>query len=211
MRKYPEFKYQFPPRPENKIRPTTVAQYENGQYIAQPKLNGSCGEIYLREKEIKLFDRHAKEGIHLFCLADREVRQLYTGKGWMMVSGEYMNKNQKDENHKPWNHKFVIWDLIIYNGQHLVKETFENRIQLMDDIFGMVDYNSYLYKITENIYRVKTFTKNFHKLYEAWSPIDMVEGLVLKRKNAKLERGSHQKNNVLSQVKVRKPTKNYEF
>ena len=39
----------------------------------------------------------------------------------------------------------------------------------------------------------------------------MVEGLVLKRKNARLEIGNTELNNIKSQVKCRKPTKNYKF
>jgi hypothetical protein len=38
-----------------------------------------------------------------------------------------------------------------------------------------------------------------------------VEGLVLKRKNAKLEVGTSENNNSKSQIKARKPTKNYKF
>jgi hypothetical protein len=41
--------------------------------------------------------------------------------------------------------------------------------------------------------------------------IDMIEGLVLKRKSAKLEIGNTENNNTKSQVKFRKPTKNYKF
>jgi hypothetical protein len=39
----------------------------------------------------------------------------------------------------------------------------------------------------------------------------MLEGWVLKRRDAKLERGTREKNNVNSQLKCRKPTKNYDF
>jgi hypothetical protein len=39
----------------------------------------------------------------------------------------------------------------------------------------------------------------------------MVEGLVLKRKTAKLEAGNTENNNTKSQLKARKATKNYKF
>ena len=41
--------------------------------------------------------------------------------------------------------------------------------------------------------------------------IDMYEGFVLKKKKSKLKNGVSQKNNSGSQIKVRKPTKNYDF
>jgi hypothetical protein len=39
----------------------------------------------------------------------------------------------------------------------------------------------------------------------------MIEGVVLKRKNAKLEIGNTENNNYKSQIKSRKVTKNYKF
>ena len=39
----------------------------------------------------------------------------------------------------------------------------------------------------------------------------MVEGWVLKRKNARLEVGNTENNNVKSQLKARKPTRNYKY
>ena len=39
----------------------------------------------------------------------------------------------------------------------------------------------------------------------------MIEGLVMKRKNAKLELGTTENNNAKSMVKARKATKSYKF
>ena len=39
----------------------------------------------------------------------------------------------------------------------------------------------------------------------------MIEGLVLKRSNAKLELGTSELNNTKSQIKIRKSTKNYKY
>jgi len=39
----------------------------------------------------------------------------------------------------------------------------------------------------------------------------MLEGLVLKRKEGRLERGSSKTNNKKTQLKCRKPSKNYKY
>lgn len=39
----------------------------------------------------------------------------------------------------------------------------------------------------------------------------MIEGVVIKRSNARLEVGSSEQNNVKSQLKSRKATKNYKY
>ena len=48
-------------------------------------------------------------------------------------------------------------------------------------------------------------------LYDRLTPIDMIEGLVMKRKSARLEMGNTELNNVKSQIKCRKETKNYKY
>jgi hypothetical protein len=48
-------------------------------------------------------------------------------------------------------------------------------------------------------------------LFDRLTTIDVCEGLVLKRKNARLEIGNTEKNNCKSQIKARKPTLNYKF
>jgi hypothetical protein len=48
-------------------------------------------------------------------------------------------------------------------------------------------------------------------LYNDLVEIDMIEGLVLKRKSARLEAGTSELNNVKSQIKCRKATKNYRY
>jgi hypothetical protein len=48
-------------------------------------------------------------------------------------------------------------------------------------------------------------------MFEELIKIDMVEGLVMKRKSGKLEIGNTENNNTKSQIKFRKATKNYKF
>ena len=69
----------------------------------------------------------------------------------------------------------------------------------------------YLWNISDNVYRVKSYENNFSMLFDTLTPIDMIEGLVLKRKNARLEMGNTELNNTKSQVKARKATLNYKF
>jgi hypothetical protein len=66
-------------------------------------------------------------------------------------------------------------------------------------------------QVSDNIFILKNYYSNFDEVYHQLVDIDIVEGLVLKRLNAKLEIGSVENNNSKSQIKVRKPTKNYKF
>ena len=209
-RPYKTGTYIFPPRPEHKIPSKSLVKYDDGTYYAQPKLNGSCSELYLDGKSFEQRNRH--QGIiSNFKMNNQEVIKLHRGKGDMVVVGEYMNKSQKDINGKVFNNKFVIFDILVLNGKQLVGTTYESRFKIMKDIFGTKSYDDYLYQVSDNIFMVKSFEKDFTNLYSKIVKINMLEGWVLKRRGGKLERGTREKNNVGWMMKCRKETKNYQW
>jgi len=201
----------YPPRPEHRIRSTSLFKYEEtNEYIAEPKLNGSNCEAYINEKSFYVKNRH-NGPLTLFKLSDTEIQSLHRGKGEMVLNGEYMNKSQNDKNGKVFNHKFVIFDILVYNGEQLIGTTFEERYNLLLSLYNVKEYDEFLYQIDENIFMVKKFEKDFESLYNQVVKIDMYEGWVLKKKNGKLEQGVRQKNNCGTQIKCRKENKNYSF
>jgi hypothetical protein len=211
MAKYLNYRYIFPPRPKNAIPDTELEFWDNGSLIAQPKLNGSNCVIFTNGEKTIVMNRH-NQRLTNFNISDNEIKDIYRGEGWMILNGEYMNKSKSDENNQVFNHKFVIFDILGFNGEYLVGKTFEERIQLLDTIYGQVDSEKeYLFKVTENVYRVKSYVGDFKSLYDKLTPIDMIEGLVMKRKNARLELGTSENNNTKSQLKCRKATKNYKY
>ena len=208
---YKSFRYIFPPRPEYKMTSEQLTSLE-GTHLGQPKLNGSCCEIYIKGEEFRNFGRHQNEKLTGFKLKIDDLRVLNCGNdNWNVIVGEYMNKSQTGLDGKVWNHKFVVFDILVHNGQYLLGTTFEERLKILDEIYGTESENDYLYKINENVFRVKTFSDNFLERWTKIIKIGMLEGFVFKKPNAKLERGLSEKNNTLWQVKIRKSTKNYSF
>jgi len=211
MAKYLSYRYIFPPRPKNAIPDSELSFWDNGSLIAQPKLNGSNCVIFTNGEKTIVMNRH-NQRLTNFNLSDNEIKDIYHGEGWMILNGEYMNKSKSDENSQVFNHKFVIFDILSYNGEYLVGKTFEERIKLLDSLYGQVDSEKeYLFKVTENVYRVKSYEVDFKNIFDKLTPIDMIEGLVMKRKNARLELGTSENNNTKSQLKCRKATKNYKY
>ena len=211
MAKYLNYRYIFPPRPKNAIPDTELEFWDNGSLIAQPKLNGSNCVIFTNGEKTIVMNRH-NQRLTNFNISDNEIKDIYRGEGWMILNGEYMNKSKSDENNQVFNHKFVIFDILGFNSEYLVGKTFEERIQLLDSIYGQVNSEKeYLFKVTENIYRVKSYKVDFKDIFDRLTPIDMIEGLVMKRKNARLELGTSENNNTKSQLKCRKATKNYKY
>lgn len=211
MAKYLNYRYIFPPRPKNAIPDTELSFWDNGSLLAQPKLNGSNCVIFTNGEKTIVMNRH-NQRLTNFNISDNEIKDIYRGEGWMILNGEYMNKSKSDENSQVFNHKFVIFDILGFNGEYLVGKTFEERVILLDEIYGQVDSDKeYLFKVTENVYRVKSYTVDFKNIFDKLTPIDMLEGLVMKRKNARLELGTSENNNTRSQLKCRKATKNYKY
>ena len=212
MPKYINYRYIFPPRPKNAISPDDLNFWDNGTLICQPKLNGSNCLIFTNGHKIIVMNRH-NQRLTNFQLTDAEVKNLYRGNGgWMILNGEYLNKSKSDETGQVFNHKFVIFDILCYDGDYLVGKTFEERVNLLDTLYDQVDSEKdYLYSISRNVYRVKSYRDGFKSFFDKYTPIDMIEGVVLKRSNARLEFGATEQNNVKSQLKSRKPTKNYKY
>ena len=211
--KFENYRYVYPPRPKNAIHSDDLTFWDNGSLIAQPKLNGSNTTIYTNGEQVITMNRHVSR-LTNFQISLDEIKSLYRGSSgqWLVINGEYLNKSKQDENRLVFNHKLVIFDILVHNSDYLVGQTFEQRIKLLDELYGQKDCEKpYLYSISDNVYRVKSFDTGFKSLYDQLTPIDMIEGLVLKRKNAKLEIGNTENNNTKSQLKARKPTKLYKF
>lgn len=211
--KYDKFRYIFPPRPKNAVPQDELDFWDSGSMLGQPKLNGSNTTIYTNGIKVIVMNRH-NQRLTNFRLTDEEViKSMYRGNGeWIVINGEYMNKSKNDKFRKVFNHKFVIFDILVLEGNYLVGTTFEQRVEMLDELYGQVECeDEFLFKLSENIYRVKSYKRDFNDVFNRLVEIDMYEGLVMKRRSAKLEMGTSEMNNVKSQIKCRKVTKNYKY
>ena len=144
-------------------------------------------------------------------MLNNEFLSLYRGNGWFVLNGEYMNKSKINQKGNVFNQKLVIFDVLVYNGVQTIGMAFNERIELLNKLFISTEYDDYINKISENVYIVKSFYQNFKNTYEKIVQIDMYEGWVLKKKGSKLKNGLSEKNNTDTQMKFRKPTKNYSY
>ena len=173
-------------------------------------MNGSCGVLILDGSTSKIMGRHnnhfAREAVPKEVLS-----KAHRGAGYMVVTGERMDKSKKDGNKKTFT-GFVIFDILVFNGKHLIGSTFEERQNLLDTLYPTTTYfDKYIDKISDSIYRAKNFKSNFTEIWKDLTSIDMYEGFVLKKPTGKLENGFREANNTGWQIKCRKPTKNYSY
>lgn len=210
--------YLYPPRPEYCTSPQTLDKYDNGSYFAQPKLNGSMGVLWIFEDGYwELWNRHGQKMTNYKNL---QFEKLFRGKKCLTLVGEYLNKNKKGIDGKEFNHKFIIFDILVYENNHLTGITFWERQELLRELFPDFskefrenqEYSSYLHTTEhKDTFRVKNFTGNFSNLYNEITKWDVFEGLVIKKAEAKLSPCLNEGNNSGWQIKARKSTKNYQF
>lgn len=212
--KYLNYNYIFPPRPEHKIDPKFLGNFDNGEYVAQPKYNGSCAVIFLHSDGFfKVMNRHG-EVMSNVKYDQIDFKSLYKGYGFMVLSGELLNKAKNGEDGKLFNQKFVIWDILVYCGETLVGSSFPERMRILSKLYPNAgpdsEYKHLISTVINGVYRAPVYQKNFVSLYEDIAKVDLYEGLVLKRISGKLEIGNRSANNTGWQIKCRKPTKNYK-
>lgn len=212
--KYHSYNYIYPPRPSNAIPPSAIKDWDNGVMIAQPKLNGSNCILFTNGIELFVMNRHHQR-MSNFRIDKSEIMSLYKPgfTGWLVLNGEWLNKSKTDDKGEVFNHKLVIFDILVYNSEYLIGKTFQERVNLLDELYGTNDSEkSYLFSITNSIYRVKSYSDDFVNLFANITKRGtLIEGIVMKRKSARLELGNTATNNSRSQIKCRVPTKNYKF
>lgn len=216
---YKEYKYLYPPRPEHKISSDTIGKYDNGEYIGQPKFNGDCCNLFMNDSGlIKLMGRYTTE-LTKGKKNEMDLAGAYRGNGFLVLCGELLTKTQTGEDGKPFNQKFVIWDILVHNSMYLIGTTIMERLELLEELYPcnriqigsdgiMESYNHICVTGITGIYRSPAYLNGFGKLYKELVKTPLYEGLVLKRKDAPLQYGYNEKNNTTWQIKVRRATKN---
>lgn len=194
----------YPPRPKNIILRDNLPTLERGGlFTAQPKLNGSNAVVQFRAGQKPIVRNRHNEPMKAEIAAVNMP---------IVVNGEWMNKGP----YPPL--MFCIFDILEVDDEILTGITFEERQAYMDILFGTaqgqpsddLELHDLLVPVTGNVLRIKNFETDFTLLYDSITPIPLVEGLVCKRKSAKLEPMIRPENNAGWQVKIRKPNNMYK-
>lgn len=222
--KYESFKkngYIYPPRPEYKCPLDDLHKYDNGQYLGQPKYNGMAIAVFTNGTELEVYNRYKERMALLSANSKIEFRKLALTSNWYVYVGEFLNKGKYGETGVKESNKFIIWDVLVYDGQYLIGSTLSERLDLLESIFpcnrarvtdkAMEVYDHLCCTNLNGIYKAPTYMGNFTELYKQIVKVDLYEGLVLKKKDSKLSFGMQELNNHDWQIKCRKETKNYSF
>jgi len=216
---YLNFNYIYPPRPEFKIPPSELYKFDNGEYVVQPKYNGSCCLVFTNGEDTYVYNRHKQEMANYSQEID--FKSLAQSNNWYVYAGEYLNKGKLGENGDKERDKFIIWDVLVWCDDYLIGDSLLTRIGLLEEQYpctrgkvnpdGLEIYNHLCITDIKGVYKAPTYLNGFEKLYDDIVKTDLYEGLVIKKIDSKLSYGFQELNNHDWQVKCRKPTKIYHF
>lgn len=204
------YQYLWPPRPEKAIPDNLLGYYEQKKWIAQVKKNGTCTVLYVQpDRRVIVKTRHKSD--HKAWKPSKEFtdqfQELLPGAGWFVFAGELLHSKTphiKDT--------IYLFDLLVDNGNYLVGETLQARLKRLHTLFPrkVKTISNSHYVVTPKLWVAETITRRFQ---ERFNKLDLKEdeGLVLKDPTAKLNFCVKMDSNSASQVKCRKPTKNYIF
>jgi ATP-dependent DNA ligase len=203
----------FPPYPKMAVPPADIPQYDDGTYVAQLKLDGCCGLLNWTPTEHVIYER--SDGTPLSKAKPLPYSQLFnkTVKSTIVV-GEYMVRNRMGFDGKPFNHKYCVHDILMLNGALLYGQTLLSRRSLLRSVLNISGPSvNYLTPVGQSgeFYMIDDIPISFADIFTQVTKTDMVEGIIVKRKNAKLERCNKKDNNTGWQFKFRKPNNNYKF
>lgn len=201
---YTSFTYIYPPRPEKAIPPSLFGFYEKKKYLPQVKKNGTCSVIFVDPfKNVTAMGRHNNQ--HKQWAFTDESRELFTKMppGWHVLAAELLHSKTphiKDTNY--------IFDIMVFNGEYLIGNTYAQRYDLLLSLFLRGDYKSAKshWVLNEKTWLARNLRGSFADLFGGLDASED-EGLVFKDPMGQLSFT----NNSSWQVKCRKPHKNYGF
>ena len=206
MISYNEFNVLSPPRAEKSVPSTMLSVYENLNWWAQYKKNGTYNVIYVSpEKKVVAKTRHLDD--HKAWGWSKETKEPFEalpGKGWYVLCAELLHSKVpgiRDVNY--------LHDVLVYDGEYLLGQTYAQRYQKLQGLFlkaatEKVQTDSH-WQLSQNLWLARNHKKGFKKIFDAMiDPED--EGIVLKDPNAVLGSASNRWS-----VKCRRPMKNYSF
>jgi hypothetical protein len=207
--------FMFPPRPTLVIAPSALESY-GVEWAGQIKSNGCCSVLSVpRSGKPTLY---GKDG-QVLSNVDKSIdfRELGSKGGDTVLCGEYMNKNKKREDGRKFNHVFVLWDALMIGGRSLRGATTDDRLRELEEIMPRGRDGEWLLRYTSAgpFYMARTLHTShkvgFLDMFNECSKVDFIEGLVLKRRNARLEPCVRASANSGWMVKARKPTNSYDI
>lgn len=203
------------PRPKGKIKPEQLSSYElTGDYIAQRKYNGDKNTFHVSaDRKVTFWNKGSAFTKSRFDapkgLFESQIAAL------KLKPGDYWFDSELLTNKVP--NTIVLYDVLQAEGSMLIGMSQLDRLNFLHEICGHPTKRCNLgvaLQVTENIWLAEHFDRDFPLRYKEYLDIEdgkLIEGLVLRRKDAPLREFGIKAYETDDQIRCRKGTKNYRF
>ena len=230
MLKVKHDQYIFPPRSKNAVPREESAMFAELGWKAQLKYNDTRTIIkYCVDGKVELWSRHA-ERLKTYQAQEWLVNELIeVGRLLNIEPGTVtmLDGGLLDQKHRLIKDTIVIWDVLVFNGQHLVGTTYDSRYNKFLNVqSGPWNFNvpkvgniQFGLKLTDNVFTPECYNSELWE--DLWDTIDRVnapfgdspvlEGLCFKDMSGKLELGYKEINNSSWFMRSRVKTGRHNF
>jgi len=198
----------FPPRPKGRTTSQELPWYESQQeWLVQRKFRGMRNLLHVKNGKLNMYTRHgtphSKFQMPSF-LKDELLQSLR-----LNPSHEYWLDSELM--HPRIENVVILFD-ILQENDYLLGETQLERLERLHKICGNpVVPNDMALCITPHVWLAQHWTSDFLSRFQEALNHEYLEGLVLKKKNAPLDKKSFTEYNCDWQIRCRKPDPNYSF
>ncbi len=228
--------YIYPPRAETCVPRNEAKIFMDMGWKPQYKYNDSrCLIKILPGNNIELWNRHgerfrtytAPDWLHMELLEVAGALGL-TSDSWHLLDGGLL-----DQKHQAIKDTIVIWDILVKEGEHLLGTTYQERYQILQNSISSEETFWYTHKTHQPInfgikltnhtllarqYEPKDYESMWQTVQTVNAPYStptdikpVLEGVIIKDPNGRLEMGYKEKNNTDWMVKSRVTTGRHRF
>lgn len=229
--------YIFPPRAEHCIPRHEAAPFLEMGWQPQFKYNDSRTLIKILpgSNNIELWNRHG-ERFRTYTAPDwllEQIEQVIRTLGLSNHNWHLLDGGLLDQKHKAIKDTIVIWDILVQEGEHLLGTTYQERYNILHNAIHTAETFWYTHpshqpidfglKLTDNVLLAKQYQAQdwddmwnvVHTINKPFTTTESIkpvlEGVILKDPNGRLEMGYKMKNNTDWMVKSRVTTGRHRF
>jgi len=191
--------------------------------VAELKINGTHLVLKRFESSVhspfpNVYEFWGRDGNKLKYNPSREVIQALDALKWegdCEIDAELEHTKVHSRKHTIMIHNAMIWD-----GKLLTNKTLGQTRKIVESLFSgnghlilmdAVERKDYMQLRNLNVYPSIQWKNGYQKIFDKYTPLEEVEGLVIKKLSALVKVGLHSCPEVKTMWKVRRPHKNYRF
>lgn len=198
-------RFEYPPKPTliTKDQPLFQSLSNDPKVVAELKYNGT--RLVLIRNLDGSYVFYGRDRQILKYSPSKEIIEMLNSLNWKgecVLDGELLHFKTKHI-----KNTIVLFDVFYWDGRSLKNEVFSKRRQVLLDLFPESKVDPFHFPV----YPAAHFVDNFKSIFESHIIRDEIEGLVMKRLDARLEFGKSSSPTVKYMWKVRRPGPTYRW